>query len=168
MERDAINKRKNIIEIISNEELNNTEKTEYLKPLKHVLQEKLDLIKWLDEQTLEPEESAEGIEECLREATQFKLKSKKDVMCIINFMDSFKIVETSVNLPNKAERDHVRLPGITIAKFSGDVLKWQTFYETFTTAIHKPNISNVQKFNYLLGYLEGQSKRTVEGFNINN
>ena len=65
MERDAINKRKNIIEIISNEELNNTEKTEYLKPLKHVLQEKLDLIKWLDEQTLELEESAEGIEECL-------------------------------------------------------------------------------------------------------
>ena len=58
---------------------------------------------------------------------------------------------------------------MTTAKFSGDVLKWQTFYESFTTAIHnKPNISNVQKFNYLVGYLEGQAKRTVEEFNITN
>ena len=56
-----------------------------------------------------------------------------------------------------------------IAKFSGDVLKWQTFYESFNTAIHnKPNISNVQKFNCLVGYLEGQAKRIVEGFMITN
>ena len=48
-------------------------------------------------------------------------------------------------------------------------MKWQTFYESFTTAIHnKPNINNVHKFNYLVGYLEGQAKRTVEGFNITN
>ena len=48
-------------------------------------------------------------------------------------------------------------------------MKWQTFYESSTTAIHnKPNINNVQKFNYLVGYLEGQAKRTVEGFNIIN
>ena len=49
---------------------------------------------------------------------------------------------------------------MTIAKFSGDVLKWQTFYESFTTAIHnKSNISNVQKFNYVEGYLERKSQQ---------
>lgn len=84
------------------------------------------MIKWLDELTLELEESAEGMEECLREATQFELKSKKDIMYITYFMDSFKVVETSVNLPNKVEADDVQLPQMTIAKFSGDVLKWQT------------------------------------------
>ena len=58
---------------------------------------------------------------------------------------------------------------MTTANFSGDVLKWQTFYESFTTAIHsKPNISNVQKFDYLVGYLEGEAKKTVERFNITN
>ena len=58
---------------------------------------------------------------------------------------------------------------MTTANFSGDVLKWQTFYESFTTAIHsKPNISNVQKFDYLVGYLEGQAKKTVGRFNITN
>ena len=90
-------------------------------------------------------------------------------MYITNFMDSFKIAKTSVNLPNKVETDDVRLPRITIAKFNGDVLKWQALYGSFTTAMHSdPNISDVQKFNYLVGYLEGQAKRTVEGFNISN
>ena len=104
----------------------------------------------------------------LQEATQFELKSKKDIMCITSFMDTFKIAETSVDLPNKVETDDLRLLRMTIAKFSGDVLKWETFYESFTTAIHQPNINNVHKFNYLVGYLEGQAKRTVEGFKITN
>ena len=77
-------------------------------------------------------------------------------------MGSFKIDETSVNLPNKVETDDVRLPQMNKAKFSGDVLKCHIFYENFTTAIHnKLNISNVQNFNYLVGYLEGQAKSTV-------
>ena len=68
--------------------------------MNQVVQEKLDLIKQLDEQTLELEESAECMEEYLQEATQFELKSKKDIMYITNFMDSFKIAEISANLPN--------------------------------------------------------------------
>ena len=126
MEREAINKKKamrtalrsiterllhDAVEIISNEELNNTEKIERLKPLNQVVQEKLDLIERLDEQILELEESGEGMGKCLQEATQFELKSKKD-MYITNFMGSFKIAETSVNLPNKVETDDVRLPRI--------------------------------------------------------
>ena len=96
------------------------------------------MIKRLDEQTLELEESAEGMGESLQEVMQFKLKSKKDIMYITNFMDSFKIAETSVNLPNKVETDDVRLPRMTIAKFSGDHSK------SFTTAIHnKLNISSL-------------------------
>ena len=112
------------------------------------------------------------MEVCLQEATQFELKLKKDIMYIKNFMDSFEIIETSINLPNKVEANSVRLPRMTIANFSGDVLKWQTFYESFTTVIHnKPNISNVQKLDYLVGYLEEQAKKrveTVERFNITN
>ena len=94
-----------------------------MKPLNQVVQEKQDLIKRLDEQTLELEESAEGMEECLQEATQFELKSKKDIILITNFMGSYKIAKTSVNLPNEVETDDVRLPRMTIAKFSGDILK---------------------------------------------
>lgn len=62
--------------------------------MNQVVQEKLDLIKRLDEQTLELEESAEGFEECLHEATQLELKSKIDIVCIKTFMESFKMTKT--------------------------------------------------------------------------
>ena len=78
-----------------------------MKPLNKVVQEKLDLIKRLDEQTLKLEELAEGLEECSQEATQFELKLKKDITYITNFIDSFEIAETSVNLPNKVKTDDV-------------------------------------------------------------
>ena len=122
MEREAINKKKTMrtalksiterllqdgAEIINNEELNNTEKIERFKTLNQVVLKKLDLIKRLDEQTLKLEESAEGMEVCLQEATQLELKLKKDIMYIKNFMDSFEIIETSINLPNKVEADDV-------------------------------------------------------------
>ena len=47
------------------------------------------------------------MEVCLQEARQFELKLKKDIMYIKNFMDSFEIIETSINLPNKVEADDV-------------------------------------------------------------
>ena len=78
-----------------------------MKPLNKVVQEKLDLIKRLDEQTLKLEELTEGMEECSQEATQFELKLKKDITYITNFIDSFKIAETSVNLPNKVKTGDV-------------------------------------------------------------
>ena len=78
-----------------------------MKPLNKAVQEKLDLIKRLDEQTLKLEELTEGMEECSQEATQFELKLKKDITYITNFIDSFKIAETSVNLPNKVKTDDV-------------------------------------------------------------
>lgn len=86
------------VEIISNGELNSIEKIERLKHLNQAVQENLDLIKWLDEQTLQFEKPARGMEECLQEAKRFELKSNKDIMHIINFMDSFKITDIKVLL----------------------------------------------------------------------
>ena len=86
------------VEIISNGELNSIEQIERLKHLNQAVQENLDLIKWLDEQTLQFEKPARGMEECLQEAKRFELKSNKDIMHIINFMDSFKITDIKVLL----------------------------------------------------------------------
>ena len=98
------------VEIISNGELNSIEQIERLKHLNQAVQENLDLIKWLDEQTLQFEKPARGMEECLQEAKRFELKSNKDIMHIINFMDSFKITEIRLNfnLPNEVKADDVR------------------------------------------------------------
>ena len=49
-----------------------------------------------------------------------------------------------------------RLPKLTLPIFGGDPLKWQTFWDSFDSAVHSNNVlTNVQKLNYLRAHLEG-------------
>ena len=46
---------------------------------------------------------------------------------------------------------------------------WQQFYDTFEAAIDKnENLSNVQKFTYLQGYLEEPALKCIEGMTLSN
>ena len=42
---------------------------------------------------------------------------------------------------------------------------WQTFWDSFSAAVHtNPNLTGVQKFNYLRAQLKGDATRVVAGF----
>ena len=57
-----------------------------------------------------------------------------------------------------------RLPKLTLPTFSGNPLAWLTFWDSFQAAIHlNPNLSGVQKFNYLKAQLQGNAARTIDG-----
>ena len=46
---------------------------------------------------------------------------------------------------------------------------WQQFYDTFEASIDKnENLSNVQKFTYLQGYLERPALKCIEGMTLSN
>jgi len=56
-----------------------------------------------------------------------------------------------------------------LPRFSGDPLGWQTFWDSFQTAIHSnPKLTGVEKFNYLRSLLDGETYRTVSGFTLTN
>ena len=58
-----------------------------------------------------------------------------------------------------------RLPKLSLPYFSGDPLMWQTFWDSFSAAVHtNPNLTGVQKFNYLRAQLKGDAIRVVAGF----
>ena len=43
-----------------------------------------------------------------------------------------------------------RLLKLSLPKFRGDVTKWNTFWDSFRSAVHRnEGISNIDKFNYL-------------------
>ena len=57
-----------------------------------------------------------------------------------------------------------RILKLTLPTFSGNPLTWLTFWDSFQAAIHlNPNLSGVQKFNYLKAQLQGDVARTIEG-----
>ena len=77
---------------------------------------------------------------------------------------------TAVDQRNQAQQFAVsRLPKLTLPTFSGNILDWLTFWDSFQAAIHlNPNLSGVQKFNYLKAQLQGDAARTVEGFPLSD
>jgi len=58
----------------------------------------------------------------------------------------------------------VRLPKIDLAKFNGDVTKYQHFMQSFKCSIEaNDSLSNVNKLIYLIDSLEGPAYKALEG-----
>ena len=58
-----------------------------------------------------------------------------------------------------------KLPKLDLSKFDGSVLEWQSFWDSFDSAIHSNStLSEVQIFNYLKSLLEGEASNTIAGF----
>ena len=61
----------------------------------------------------------------------------------------------------------VRLPKLELPKFSGDVLKYFAFWQSFADSIDsRENLSDVSKYNYLQSCLKGEAKTVIEGFSV--
>ena len=77
------------------------------------------------------------------------------------------------NSPEDGERGSrmtgVKLPEIKIKKFNGDVTEWQSFIDSFDAAIgQKKRLTDVEKFTYLRGYVEGSALECIKGFPLTN
>ena len=63
----------------------------------------------------------------------------------------------------------VKLPKIKIKPFAGDIAEWNAFIDTFEAAIDKKaNLSNIEKFTYLRGYLCDDALRCIEGIPLSH
>lgn len=59
----------------------------------------------------------------------------------------------------------IRLPRITLPTFSGKYDEWQTFYDMFSSLIHKNKIiTPVQKLHYLKSNLSGEAQNLLRNF----
>ena len=61
----------------------------------------------------------------------------------------------------------VRLPKVEVTKFTDKICEWQEFIDCFESTIDKNvSLSDVDKFTYLRGYLEGPAKACIVGFSL--
>ena len=61
----------------------------------------------------------------------------------------------------------VKLPKLTLKKFNGDLTKWTPFWDSFESSIdHNPDLSEVDKFNYLNSLLEGPASEAISGLKL--
>ena len=99
------------------------------------------------------------------ENTMFELKYKEYYNLIDNILcTKYNSKEEKKTTMVKDNNSNVKLPKLEIAKFYGYFVKWQTFYDSFVSAIDKnKNISDVDKFNYLRSLVAGEALRMIEG-----
>lgn len=58
-----------------------------------------------------------------------------------------------------------RRPKSALPTFDGNPLSWQSFWDSFRTAVHdNPHLGNIQKLNYLRAQLSGEASRSIAGF----
>ena len=63
----------------------------------------------------------------------------------------------------------VKLPKISLPRFSGNPLKWSGFWDSFNSAVHNnPELSEVEKFNYLRSLLEGSAHDAIAGLMLSS
>ena len=54
-----------------------------------------------------------------------------------------------------------------IPKFSGEITKFRTFWDSFSSAIHtNTELSPINKFNYLKSLLEGPASQAIQGLSL--
>ena len=62
----------------------------------------------------------------------------------------------------------VKLPKLDLPIFDGNILCWQEFWDIFSTSVHKQNIPNVTKFNYLKNSLRAAAATALSGISVTN
>ena len=77
--------------------------------------------------------------------------------------------ETGNDKKVKGKVTSVRLPRLELKKFDGNILKWQEFWDTFESTIHKNNdLQNEDKFNYLRSQLKRQASKMSMSIELTN
>ena len=62
-----------------------------------------------------------------------------------------------------------KLPKLHIAKFSGEVIKFRTFWDSFNSVVHNnTSLSEVDKFNYLQGLLKGPAATAIQELTLSD
>ena len=119
-----------------------------------------ELMKVLEDEIEINEDVAESAIE-RRKAQVVVMKIKK---CLTKQNEEVSEIRT-----RKAEVTSIKLPKIQLKKFSGDPVEWKGFFDTFEAAVDKhEGLSEVEKFSYMKGLLEGKAASTVAGMSLSN
>ena len=151
-----------ILEGAKNEE-NYTEAAAILQLLTEAAME----VKQLDEEVSNLTESDDEYAKNEKDAYDFTLQAKKFEGKLQAFVEKGYDVKPRTSMEMMQDRPRVlgvKLPKIKIKVFDGDAVNWKTFIEAFDATVHaRSDISSIEKFTYLRGYLTGSALQTIEG-----
>ena len=142
---------------------------------RQTLTEKLETLKVLDEAIVKLVKDEE-IDAEIEESENFKFGIHDTIRKIDSKLKRLKKSEANTGGIASAQAEgalsssvQVKLPKINLCKFNGDPCSWVPFFDGFQAAVDKnPNLSTIDKFNYLRGLLEGPALATIAGITLSD
>ena len=97
-----------------------------------------------------------------RMCVEVVLVQLSDIMEELTITENTKEETDSVHSMKNTESE--KLPKLHLKTFSGDVLSYQEFWESYRSAVHdNRQLDKVTKFNYLRSLLQGAAATTISG-----
>ena len=148
-----------------------------LRALCDTLRKKKDMLAEMDREILE-ETSEESMEEEIddsdgyvlaidRALNKVQIRGEQTVSSVSNL--SSRNLNPNANefvqvRHNQSHQSYHKLPKLNLPYFDGNLLHWQTFWDTFETSIHENgSLSDVQKFTYLRNQVQGVAAQCIAG-----
>ncbi|XP_028397221.1 uncharacterized protein LOC114521031 [Dendronephthya gigantea] len=140
----------------------------------------MGLLRKLDEEIqnvlCEGDSSEEVLLEDIESAAKVRAEMQEAVLMIEEVLQNEDTTLESLNTSQQSQQapsvatgtsSRARLPKLEVKKFSGRIHEWQEFWDSFKSAIHNnANLSDVDKFSYLRGLIEGPARATIAGFSL--
>lgn len=133
-----------------------------------ILSQRLTQVKNIYDEILEIAMNDDDATDSLNDCYVFELKVQKHLNNLKETCKRTVEIEPVLRERSNLHKETVRLPKLEITKFTGDCTKWLGFYESFEASIHKSQLSNIEKFNYLRCYLEGDALNCISGLSLSN
>ena len=160
----------NVEKILTDQEEDLTSYKERLTALKSLLTEKLETIKKLDETILEGTKP-KGLEKEIEDSGEF-CENVYSILAKIDFsLEHAKHVghtHTPAIQGNSTSKNtegaKVKLPKLELKSFSGNYQEWQSFWDTFQSAVDgNAGISPIEKFTYLKSCVTSTAESAIAG-----
>lgn len=95
--------------------------------------------------------------------TEFELRYLKIKGFLVSRIRNLSSTSMVVQPGTNSVPSRVKLPEIKLPHFDGSIKDWPTFRDSFKSLIDStPQLSNVDKFSYLVSSLSKEAKRVVE------
>ena len=101
----------------------------------------------------------------IAQAEQFRESVRKPIIQANKLLSKLSMNPnaSTLSVDPASEVCKVKLPKLEIPKFSGDLTKWTTFWESFEALVHNSSLPTINKFTYLQSLLEGEARSVIQG-----
>jgi len=139
----------------------------HLESVRDTVKEKFEIIKDLNGKIADEVEDDEDYAKIIDENMEFEVTFNSKLNLVKKFLEKKAAPPTVTQAAQPRASIDVKLPKLNIKKFSGNANDYQPFIESFTESVDKnKSIPNVQKLNYLMGFLTGEAENLLKGFRL--